>query len=79
MPEGLEFEAVKIMPNELIVAGTEEIISKLEDNLSIEIELETVEGNYTQVKEVVLNEALVNVNDVDKVNIAYTISKSVNN
>ena len=79
LPEGLEFEAVKIMPNELIVAGTEEIISKLEDNLSIEIELETVEGNYTQVKEVVLNEALVNVNDVDKVNIAYTISKSVNN
>lgn len=74
--KNLELDSVKISPSEIIVAGSDEIISKLSDSLSISVDLENKEGTFEQVKEVVLNDLLKNVNDVDKVTIDYTLKKS---
>ncbi|MCQ2979650.1 MAG: hypothetical protein MJ245_07625, partial [Clostridia bacterium] len=76
LSSNLELDSVKINPPEIVVAGSQEIISKLNDSLSIQIDLEKSAGSYTQNKEVVLNEALKNVDNVDKVSITYTLKNS---
>lgn len=76
VPKNLELDSVKFSPSEIVVAGTDDIIDKLADSLSISMDLEKTAGNYTQNKEVVLNEALVNVDNVNKVSITYTLKNS---
>lgn len=76
LSEDKELKEVKIEPSELVVAGSDEMIAKLSDSLSIQMDLDTSIGSHTESKDVILNEALYNVNNVEKVTISYVIEKS---